>query len=119
MPETELGLVPEIYYDVIARLRPGAPFVALAFRSFSELRSLPVATMAAAAIFGSYLVGHLLATISAIWNPVLWNRLVLGRAITTLHQLHPLGETSVLSAFHELYRRIDYIASCDGNSVQY
>ena len=125
MAETELGLVPEIYYDVIARLCAGVPFVAIALRYSQEptfnlltreyLRSLPAVTLAVAVVFASYLAGHLLASISAIWNLGLWHQQVLGRFITNLDLATPLDAVSVRALFQEVYRRIDYIATRDSN----
>src|SRR5947207_15338613 len=80
MPEMQLGLVPEIYYDVIARLCAGAPFIAIVFWAYPAVRALPAVAFGVLAIFGSYLAGHLLAAVSAIWNPLLWNRWFLGRS---------------------------------------
>src|SRR6185436_9655055 len=57
MAETELGLVPEIYYDVIARLCAGAPFVAVAFWAYPAVRTLPALVLGLTTVFGSYLVG--------------------------------------------------------------
>jgi hypothetical protein len=73
MAETELGLVPEIYHDVIARLCAGAPFVAIAFWAYPASRTLSTIALGLVAAFGSYLVGHLLAAVSALWNLLLWN----------------------------------------------
>jgi hypothetical protein len=115
MADSELGLVPEIYYDVIARLCAGAPFVALALWYYPSIRVLPPVGLAIAAAFGSYLVGHLLATVSAVWNPLLWNRWFLGWWARRLHLVNAFGKTSPVASFHEIYRRIDHIASRDAN----
>jgi hypothetical protein len=115
MAETELGLVPEIYYDVIARLCAGAPFVAVAFWAYPAMRTLSALALGLVAAFGSYLVGHLLAAISALWNPLLWNRVVLGRFIAGLKLANPFSSDSPRRVFHELYCRIDLIASRDSN----
>ena len=115
MPETELGLVPEIYYDVIARLCAGAPFVAIAFWAYPGIRSLPAVALGVVAIFGSYLAGHLLAAVSAVWNPLLWNRWFLGKIIAKLHLQNRFTSEAPRLIFNELYCRIDYISSRDSN----
>lgn len=115
MAESELGLVPEIYYDVIARLCAGAPFVALAFWKYAGLRGLSAVALGLVAAFGSYLIGHLLAAVSAFWNPVLWNRWVLRRALRVLDLSNAFASDVPRVVFHELYCRIDLIAARDAN----
>ncbi|SRR5258707_13633476 len=116
MAAAELGLVPEIYYDVIARLCAGVPFVALTLWYYPSLRILPPIALGIAASFGSYLIGHLLATVSALWNLLIWNPAVLRRVIPKLHLSTPLATTSVVAAFGEVYKHIDYVANHDSNA---
>jgi len=117
MAETELGLVPEIYYDVIARLCAGAPFVAIVFWAYPEMRTLSAVALGLVVAFGSYLVGHLLSAISGLWNLPLW-RLILWAATKLKLKItlkNDFDSTSPLVVFHELYCRIDYISSLDSN----
>jgi hypothetical protein len=115
MAETELGLVPEIYYDVIARLCAGAPFVGLVFWAFPKLQTLPVLALGLVAAFGSYLVGHLLAGVSAVWNVMLWHRWLFGRLVAQLKLANPFSSDSPRLLFQELYCRIDFVTSRDSN----
>jgi len=115
MPDTELGLVPEIYYDVIARLCAGAPFVALAFWSYPPARVLSAIEVGLISAFGSYLIGHLLAAVSSVWNLLLWNSVFLKIFIKPLHLTNSFSSDSPRSVFNELYCRIDYISSRDSN----
>jgi hypothetical protein len=115
MAETELGLVPEIYYDVIARLCAGAPFVALVFWAYPAMRALSAVALGLVAAFGGYLAGHLLAALSALWNPLLWNRFLFGRIISRLKLVNSFSSGSPTLLFHELYCRIDYISNRDSN----
>jgi hypothetical protein len=116
MAAAELGLVPEIYYDVIARLCAGVPFVALTLWYYPSLRILPSIALAVAVAFGSYLIGHLLATVSALWNLLLWNPRFLRFVIPKLHLSNPFPTTSFVAAFNEVYKRIDYVANRDSNA---
>jgi hypothetical protein len=122
MAEESWGLVPEVYYDVIARVCAGAPLLGLAVYEYDRRNArLDLSSVAIVFIFvfGSYLIGHVLGTVSAIWNVLLWRRwlikLVMHWMPTTEGGLHTDLRKSLRPGFHELYRRIDRIAKKDNN----
>jgi hypothetical protein len=116
MPENGgAGLVPEVYYDVIARLCAGAPFVAYAIWHSEWHEDLESVKVLVVATLGSYLLGHLLGTISAVANLVIWRPRFLKFIVKRIPLDHPLSSDSFRGDFHELYKRIDSVARRDPN----
>ncbi|HYE27856.1 MAG TPA: CDP-alcohol phosphatidyltransferase family protein [Allosphingosinicella sp.] len=66
------GLVPEIYYDMIARIAAGVPFVAILISpNFAEIERVSN-FKSFALLFGlGYIAGHLLTTVSVVVMPPL------------------------------------------------
>lgn len=115
MSENSVGLVPEVYYDVIARLCAGAPFVAyIAWRN-EALEDLDVVKLGVLLVLGSYLLGHLLSTVSAALNVIIWRPRFLKWIVGRMPLDNPFSDQSFRTGFHELYKRIDAIGKRDAN----
>ncbi len=115
MSESSAGLVPELYYDVIARLCAGAPFVGYVIFRTESLEDVEAVKLAVVGALASYLLGHFLGTISAGLNWLIWRPCLLKRVIRRIPLDHPFSEDSFRDGFHELYKRIDVIGRRDPN----
>lgn len=104
------GLVPVVYYDLIARIPAGAIFLValiMATTGMESLGKIPEWTLGVLFFLLSYLIGYLLTTISALLGFILWTPPVLRIISRSLRR--PLPTSSANAAFAELYRRIDEI----------
>lgn len=115
MSDTSVGLVPEVYYDVIARFCAGAPFVVYLTWRNGLLKDLDAVKLGVILALGSYLLGHILATISAILNAIIWRPAVLKWIVSRMPLDNPFADDSFRAGFHELYKRIDSIGRRDAN----
>jgi hypothetical protein len=113
------GLVPELYYDLIARIAPGTLFILVLFYSSYEditkaigLKLTDFASLLVIIGIG-YIAGHLLTMFSAMLNYFLWCSLILNLAKSRLTLTYPLKSNSALALFDELYERIDWVARKD------
>ena len=113
MPETSVGLVPEVYYDVIARLCAGAPFVILL--TWRRIAYLDNVKMGVLLILGSYLAGHILGTVSAVLNAIIWRPFFMKFIVSHIPLENSFSDQSFRFGFHELYKRIDSIGRLDAN----
>lgn len=102
------SLVPVVYYDLIARVASGAPFVLIAATVMGiEIWDLEFAFVII--VFGGgYLLGTLLSTLSAIVNIALWNTWTI-RAVNRFLQLNRRLSPRATRAFNEVYDRIDRV----------
>jgi hypothetical protein len=110
------GLIPEIYYDLIARVAAGVPLVLIVFshnRAFFRSINLNVTdgTFFTLVIGFGYLVGHFLATISVGLNWIIWRPRVV-RWTLKLIKVENSFETAARprEIMTELYHRIDLVA---------
>ncbi|HXO67452.1 MAG TPA: hypothetical protein VN838_00695 [Bradyrhizobium sp.] len=110
------GLIPEIYYDLIARVAAGVPLVLIIFsqnRAFFKSINLNVTdgTFFTLVIGLGYLVGHFLATISVGLNWIIWRPRVV-RWTLRLIKLEYGFEATVRprEIMTEIYHRIDLVA---------
>jgi hypothetical protein len=111
------GLVPEIYYDMIARVAAGVPLVAILFApSLENMESVSNAASFLLLLGFGYVTGHLLTTISILHNVAVWNPAVLRRVKRHLRLKHQILSNSPLRAFDEVYHRIDWAAKRDPNA---
>jgi hypothetical protein len=116
------GLIPEIYYDLIARISPSVLIIVLLFAPFYKeiegLTSLKLTdfTFVIILIGFGYLVGHLLTTISLALNLILWD-VFLFRFKRSLRKklIYQFQSNSVIGIFAELYQRIDWVAKEDNS----
>lgn len=115
VPEGSLALVPEVYYDVIARILAGAPFVGYSLYTRGFIKEFGGGGSLIAFVCGSYLTGHVLATASAAMNAFLWRKWVLGWLLDRIPLHHKFDRDSLRSDFRSLYSRIDYIAKHNNN----
>ena len=105
------GLVPEIYYDLIARMASGAPFVLLVLFLYQFNYDKMDGFLAFGIFIGlSFVTGHVLSTLSAALNYWCWPRGVLNRLVRRAKILHPLDTTSATRMFDDIYTRIDLIS---------
>lgn len=74
------GLVPELYYDLIARISPGVLFILVVstpyYNSIKQSGSFNLTDFTSLVLLVGlgYLAGHMLTTVSVILNAVIWNR---------------------------------------------
>lgn len=115
MSENSVGLVPEVYYDVIARFCAGAPFVSYLVWRTKLLEVLDAVKLGVLLVLGSYLLGHLLSTVSAILNVIIWRPWFLKWIVGRMPLDNPFADDSFRAGFHELYKRIDSIGKRDAN----
>ncbi|HJP18998.1 MAG: hypothetical protein CMD96_03855 [Gammaproteobacteria bacterium] len=109
------SLIPEIYYDLIARISSGIPFVIVLFWE-TNLYSDNVTTLNKTSVFfvvlgAGYLAGTLLTTISAIIHYIVWGFLQLVTRILNFETSIPTK--SLREIFSTLYEKIDMIAKKD------
>ena len=111
------GLIPEIYYDMIARVAAGVPLVAILFAPpLDRLESVSNAASFVLLLGFGYIAGHLLTTISVFLNLVLWNRRILRPVKRRLRLKHEITPDNPLRAFDEVYHRIDRAAKADASA---
>lgn len=108
------GLVPEIYYDMIARIAAGVPFVAILISpNLSEIERVSN-FKSFALVFGlGYIAGHLLATVSVVVNQVLWNPVLLQLTLRLANLKHGFKSHWPLRVLDESYERVDNAARVD------
>lgn len=108
------GLVPEIYYDLIARVAAGATVVILiASPTWVQIQNSANATSFIALVGLGYLVGHLLTTISFMLNALIWNRVALRCARKFIRLNYSFRSNSIRDIFDRIYTRIDWVAKTD------
>jgi hypothetical protein len=109
------GLIPEIYYDLIARVAAGVTVIAvLIWPSWSQIRQVETVTMFIMLVGAGYVVGHLLTTISTLLNALIWRPSLLNLAKRLIPNLrHDFNSTSSGEIFAEIYARIDWVAKRD------
>lgn len=111
------GLIPEIYYDMIARVAAGVPLVAILFAPPpDQLERVSNAASFVLLLGLGYIAGHLLTTISFLLNLVIWCPWVLRRVKHRLNLKHEIISDNPVRAFEEVYRRIDKVAKADPNA---
>lgn len=111
------GLVPEIYYDMIARVAAGVPLIAILFTPpLDRLESVSNAASFVLLLGFGYIAGHLLTTISVFLNLVFWNPWILRRVKRRLGLKREIEPDNPLRAFDEVYHRIDRAAKADANA---
>jgi hypothetical protein len=84
----------------------------------SEVKELTSVGAVFVFVFGSYLMGHVLGTLSAAWNFILWRKFVIEWVLGWMPGLDPqfrVELSTLRPAFCELYKRIDIIANHDGH----
>jgi len=109
--------VPEIYYDLIARICSGTPFVLALIWIYGWYASFlkGIDTLLLILLIGGagYVAGHLLTTISAIWNGFVWRKWMVNRLCRGLDLYNPFPSGSLARGFLNIYKRIDLIAKHD------
>jgi hypothetical protein len=113
------GLVPEIYYDMIARVGAGVPLVAIFFSpSLDELQRISNAVSFILLIGLGYIAGHLLPTVSVVLNLMFWNPWVIRRFQVWfgLGLEYKFTSFSTMRVFDVIYQRIDWAANKDANA---
>jgi hypothetical protein len=111
------GLIPEIYYDMIARVAAGVPFVAILVSP--PLGSLEKYSNTASFILLigiGYIAGHLLTTISVGLNLILWCWPILDRIQRCARLIRPFTRQPTLQVFDLAYQRIDWAAGQDASA---
>jgi hypothetical protein len=109
------GLVPEIYYDLIARVAAGVTVIAVIISpSWSDLQQLNTVTIFIVLLGAGYVVGHLLTTVSVPLNAIFW----MPRSMTVAKKFIPdlkydFGSISAGEIFAEIYARIDWVSKRD------
>jgi hypothetical protein len=72
-PLVELGkVIPSIYYDLIARVGAGVPFLVILFWDRKEFFSDPSWAKIGLLVGAGYVTGLLLTPISFLWSPIGW-----------------------------------------------
>lgn len=111
------GLVPEIYYDMIARVAAGVPLVAILFAPPPDQMDTVSNAASFLLLLGfGYIAGHLLTTISFFLNLLFWNRWILGPVKRRLGLKQEIEPDNPLRVFDEVYHRIDRAAKADPNA---
>lgn len=116
---TMSGLVPEIYYDLIARVAAGVPLVLIAISQDitpigATNLNLSNWTVFMLVLGVGYLVGHFLTTISTAINGVIcWPALVLVKKLNLLH--YDFRSLAPWQVIRGVYQQIDLVASKDGS----
>jgi hypothetical protein len=108
------GLIPEIYYDLIARVTAGTPLLLMLLApSWENLAKVANITSFITLLGLGYLAGHFLATISVVLNVIIWNPLLLPnvRKLLTLNYEFPSNSASQI--LDKVYLRIDWVAMKD------
>jgi hypothetical protein len=114
--DTIRGLVPEIYYDMIARVAAGVPLVAVLFAPPpDQLESVSNAASFVLLLGFGYIAGHLLTTISVFLNLLVWNPWILRRLKRGLLK-DKIASDNPWRAFEEVYHLIDRTAKADPNA---
>lgn len=115
--ENVSSLVPEIYYDLIARICSGTPLVLALFWFYglysTYLKGLDSALLILLISGLGYLAGHLLTTISSALNALIWRRWTIKKVCSLLDLSNPLPSESLTRGFLNIYKRIDLIAEHD------
>jgi hypothetical protein len=111
------GLIPEIYYDMIARVAAGVPLVAILFSpSFEDVERVSNAATFILLLGFGYIAGHVLTAISTALNLVLWNPIFV-RIVQNKAKLRFRFENyNTMRVFDVIYQRIDWAAQKDANS---
>lgn len=113
------GLVPELYYDLIARIAPGTLFVLVALYSWygniTEATGLKLTdfTSLLVIIGVGYIAGHLLQTCSAMLSYLLWCPCILRFMKKKLRLSYKLRADTAAELFQETYERIDLVSKMD------
>lgn len=108
------GLIPEIYYDLIARVTAGTPLVLILLAPSWETLLKTASITWFIVLFGlGYLAGHFLATISIVLNTIIWNRRLV-RLVRNLVALnYDFPSNSARQILDKVYLRIDWVAMKD------
>ena len=108
------GLIPEIYYDVIARIAAGISVLVFIISPTWEHIEKSASFTSFIALLGlGYIVGHLLTTVSFLFNCILWNHIfvgILGRFVRLNYDFHT---KSMGRIFDKVYTRIDWVSMKD------
>jgi hypothetical protein len=112
------GLIPEIYYDLIARVAAGVPLVLIfVFQNYSVLEAAKISvtdwTFFTAVLGLGYLVGHFLTTISVVLNALIWTPILSILMRKAVLSNYKFKSTSPQAIIGELYHRIDWVARKD------
>lgn len=111
------GLVPEIYYDMIARVAAGVPLVAiLVSPTIAELEKMSNAASFILLIGLGYIAGHLLTTVSSAWNMIIWRTAIIKFVESAFSLKFKFTEGGPLSVFDVMYQRIDWATNESPNS---
>jgi hypothetical protein len=115
------GLIPEIYYDLIARVAAGVSVIAvITSPSWSQIQQLETVTLFIALLGVGYVVGHLLTTVSVLLNAIIWRPWFVKFTMQFVPELK-YGFDSIPAGgiFTIVYARIDWVAKKDrsGGSV--
>jgi hypothetical protein len=113
------SIVPELYYDLIARIAAGAPLVAYLFWRTdlhkTLLNEVGPFWLFAISVTASYLISHSLGPVSAVINKVIWPKFLLRRMINQIDLAYSISEDSLDCTFLAVYRRIDLISKYNAN----
>lgn len=111
------GLIPEIYYDMIARVAAGVPFVAiLVSPSLDQLEKYSNAA-SFILLFGlGYIAGHVLATISTALNLIVWSPWLIRLGQKWMGLTHTFQSNRTLQVFDVVYQRLDWAAQKNDNA---
>lgn len=108
------GLVPEIYYDLIARVSAGVcVLVMMVSPTWDQIGKFANLTAFIALLGFGYVVGHLLTTVSFFVNAFLWNPISLWGAKKVVRLNYSFKSNSARDVFDKIYTRIDWVAKKD------
>jgi hypothetical protein len=108
------GLIPEIYYDLIARVAAGVSvLVFIISPTWEHIENSANMTTFIALLGLGYVVGHLLTTVSIMLNGLIWNRYVLYFAKKIIPLNYNFEMNSARKIFDKIYTRIDWVARQD------
>jgi hypothetical protein len=111
------GLVPEIYYDMIARIAAGVPLVAVIVSPHLDKLDTFSNTASFVLLIGlGYVAGHLLTTVSFVLNMILWNPLFLRLARYLVDLRYDFRSNWTIPVFDVVYQRIDWAAKRDATA---
>jgi len=115
-PETIASLIPEIYYDLIARVFSGIPFVMILLWMYDHgkpYRQIEPAQLTLIIIGSGYLAGHLLTTVSTMVNVIIWRKWLIRWMFARLALSNPFRADRLASVILDVYKRVDFIGDYD------
>ncbi|HEY1612078.1 MAG TPA: hypothetical protein VGF97_00115 [Rhizomicrobium sp.] len=111
------GLIPEIYYDMIARVAAGVPLVAIIVSPhLDQMDKLSNSASFVLLVGLGYIAGHVLTTISVGVNLILWNPLFICRGQRWASLKYGFKSNATLPTFDVVYQRIDWAAKRDASA---